>query len=137
MDSKVMEIRIKKWIAVLEEQARSGLTKNEWCAVNGIERTSFFRWQRRVRSYLLEHGDNAGRLQAPAVNNQRDHGCFVELSHSRETNPVTAASGERLVDTSQAPHPLCIFYGGFSVHVSGAVDEGQLSAVLRAMKHAD
>ena len=137
MDSKIMEIRIRKWIAILQEQTRSGLTKKEWCAINGIEKTSFFRWQRRVRSYLLEHVDDADRLQAPAVNSQKDQACFVELSHSQEAPPAIAASGEHLDGASQEPHPMSVFYGGFSVHISGAIDEAQLTAVLRAMKHAD
>lgn len=137
MDSKIMEIRVRNWITILQEQARSGLTKNEWCAINGIERTSFFRWQRRVRSYLLEHVDDADRLQAPAANNQKDQACFVELPHFQEAHPVMAASGEHPDGVSQEPHPLRVFYGGFSVHVSGAIDEAQLTAVLRAMKHAD
>ena len=54
MDPRVMELRIKKWIPVIEEQAKSGMSKKEWCAMHGINRTSFFRWQKRVRKYLLD-----------------------------------------------------------------------------------
>ena len=49
MDPRVIELRIKKWIPVIEEQAKSGMSKKEWCAMHGINRTSFFRWQKRVR----------------------------------------------------------------------------------------
>ena len=52
MDPRVMELRIKKWIPVIEEQAKSGMSKKEWCVMHGINRTSFFRWQKRVRKYL-------------------------------------------------------------------------------------
>lgn len=136
MDSEVMEFRIKKWIAILEEQASSGLSKREWCNVNGIEKTAFFRWQRRVRAYLLEQGDDNNRLLfSSANNNPGDHGCFVELSQSRNTRK--AILRECPEDASREAHAMCVFYGGFSVHVSGAVDEGQLAAVLRAMKYAD
>ncbi len=31
MDAKVMEIRLKKWMPIFEEQAKSGLSKNAWC----------------------------------------------------------------------------------------------------------
>jgi hypothetical protein len=30
MDPRVMELRIRQWIPVFEEQAKSGLNKNEW-----------------------------------------------------------------------------------------------------------
>lgn len=53
MDPRVMELRIKKWIPVIEDQAKSGMSKKEWCAMHGINRTSFFRWQKRVRSTSL------------------------------------------------------------------------------------
>ncbi len=53
MDPRVMELRIKKWIPVIEEQAKSGMSKKEWCVMHGINRTSFFRWQKRVRKYSL------------------------------------------------------------------------------------
>ena len=137
MDASVMDIRIRKWIALLEEQAKSGMSKNDWCAVNGIERTSFFRWQRRVRSYLLEHRDETGWLQAPAVDKQLEQGGFVELPHSQMNKSAIAPSGHKQDEMSQENHPLCVFYGGFSVQISGAVDERQLTTVLRAMRHAD
>ena len=38
MDPRVMELRIRQWIPVFEEQAKSGLNKDEWCIINGINR---------------------------------------------------------------------------------------------------
>ncbi len=38
MDPRVMELRIKKWIPVIEEQAKSGMSKKEWCVMHGINR---------------------------------------------------------------------------------------------------
>ena len=56
MDPRVMELRIKKWIPVIEEQAKSGMSKKEWCVMHGINRTSFFRWQKRPHStHHLSH----------------------------------------------------------------------------------
>lgn len=136
MDSRVMDLRIRKWITILEVQANSGMNKKEWCDVNGIERTSFFRWQRRVRSYLLEHEGDRGQLQIPAGNKEMERGCFVELPRSQDSNSMMAASMPHYDDASQETHSMCVSYGDFSVHVSGAIDEGQLAAVLRAMKHA-
>ena len=42
MDAKIMELRIRKWLTIFEEQAKSGLSKREWCKKNGIKRWEFF-----------------------------------------------------------------------------------------------
>ena len=54
MDAKVMEIRLKKWMPIFEEQAKSGLSKNAWCERNGIRKWEFYERQRECRRYLLE-----------------------------------------------------------------------------------
>ena len=46
MDSAVMEQRLKQWMPIFEEQAGSGLNKQDWCTTNGIKRAAFFKWQR-------------------------------------------------------------------------------------------
>ena len=71
MDPRVMELRIKKWLPIMEAQANSGMTKKEWCAQNGIERTSFYRWQRRVRTYLIAFACSAMSICAVRI-------CFVK-----------------------------------------------------------
>lgn len=137
MDPKVMEFRIKQWIPVFEEQARSGLNKDEWCIINGISRGAFFRWQKRVRSYLLEHGGIADPVQVPAVNEQTDTGCFVELPCSQSPGPGISALKNLPDDYPEETAPISIHYGAFSINVNGNVDERQLTAVLRAMKNVD
>ena len=78
MDQKIMEVRIKRWIPLIAEQANSGLSKKEWCSQNGIERTSFFRQQKRVRSYLLEHQESE-EASLPVLKQNENDEKFVEL----------------------------------------------------------
>ena len=139
MDPRVMELRIRQWLPVFEEQAKSGLNKDEWCIINGINRGSFFRWQRRVRSYLLEHGigGNTGQLQVPDANEPTDNECFVELPCPKTAVPGIASLRNLQDDILNDAAPISICYGGFSVRVDGVVDEEQLTAVLRAMKNVD
>ena len=77
MDQKIMEVRIKRWIPLIAEQANSGLSKKEWCSQNGIERTSFFRWQKRGRSYLLEHQESE-EASLPVLKQNENDEKFVE-----------------------------------------------------------
>ena len=58
MDSKVMELRLKQWIPIFEQQSKSGLNKQEWCKLNNINRSVFFKWQGILREYLLEKNEN-------------------------------------------------------------------------------
>lgn len=137
MDPRVMELRIRQWIPVFEEQAKSGLNKDEWCIINGINRGSFFRWQRRVRAYLLEHGENTNQLQVPGISEQTDNECFVELACSQTGIPGMAALRNLRDDIMEDTSPVSIHYGEFSININGEVDERQLAAVLRAVKNAD
>ena len=137
MDPRVMELRIRQWIPVLEEQARSGLTKDEWCIINKISRGSFFRWQRWVRSYLLEHGENAGQLQAEGVNEQTTDEYFVELPRSQAVVPGLAALRSLHDDGWDKTAPISIHYGDFLINIRAGVNEDQLSTVLRAIRNAD
>lgn len=135
MDPRVMELRIKKWIPLIEEQAKSGMTKDEWCAMHGIERTSFFRWQKRVREYLLAQCEaQSPQLPSSVPSNSNEVG-FVELS-SAQCSPAGMAQqrcGETIPSCSVPPF-ISIRYGGFSIDLNDGVDEKQLSMVLRVLK---
>ena len=139
MDPMVMELRIRQWIPVLEEQAKSGLSKDEWCILNGINRGSFFRWQRRVRLYLLEHGEpgSTGKLQVSGVNIPKNNEYFVELPCPQDVVPGIASLRDLHDDISDDTAPISIRYGGFLVHIDGMVDEEQLTTVLRAIRSVD
>lgn len=134
MDSRVMELRIKKWIPVIEEQAKSGMTKNEWCAMHGIERTSFFRWQKRVRAYLLEQCA-AHPSELPSSIPSDNEVSFVEIPSIQDPSVGTAARRHvEIVQTSGVSPSISIWYGGFSIDLNGGVDEEQLSTVMRVLK---
>ena len=45
MDKKVMDIRLKSWIPIFEAQARSGLSKKDFCLQNNFCRGTFYKWQ--------------------------------------------------------------------------------------------
>lgn len=124
MDSKVLELRIEQWIPLIQEQANSGLNRKERCSLNGIERTSFFRWQKRVRSYLFEHQEPEGS-NLPVLKQCKD--CkdgerFVELPSTRAAlaGVYHARSEYRSEGNDYSIH---IHYGGFSISLTGEVDE--------------
>lgn len=136
MDPRVMELRIKQWISVFKEQANSGMNKDEWCILNGINKTSFYRWQKRVRTYLLEQQGSEEAAVSVLTQNADTVG-FVEL-------PSTKGSLAGAYNTRSGYHSggndksaIRIHYGDFSISLDGEVDERQLSSVLRALRHVD
>lgn len=136
MDPKILELRIKQWIPLIQAQADSGLSKKEWCILNGIERTSFFRWQKRVRSYLLEQQNQDG-LELPVLKQRKDDESFVELPSAQTA--LAGAHNARIEYRSEGSDysSIHIHYGGFSISLTGEVDERQLSSVLRVVRHVD
>ena len=140
MDTRVMELRIKQWIPLIEEQAKSGISKDEWCAMHGINRTSFFRWQKRVREYLLDQCDvqcENQPSQLPPSTTSGETG-FIEIPSTQVSlvemkEPAKRHAGD-IVACGRSP--ISIRYGGFTIDLGSDVDMEQLSTVLRVIKHA-
>jgi len=133
LDSKVMELRLKQWIPILEEQARSGLSKKDWCELNGIKRSAFFKWQKELRKTLLEKNKNMYQEQSSSELALHTAPDFVEItptgsSQQTSLNDCCVLSG----DFTPAPS-ISIRCGKFVVEVNTDVSEQLLSKVLKVM----
>lgn len=128
MDQRVMQLRAEQWKSLLEAQANSGLTKSKWCEENNVPRCQFFRWQRKLRAEALA-------AQQPTAASPAEP-AFAELDIPSENQvisfrPAPAGCG----GSSSTVRITC---GRFSVEVSaGEIDVCFLSAVLKAVSHAD
>ena len=89
-----------------------------------------------MRSYLLEQ-QSLGGTELHVLKQDRDDENFVELP----TTQVTLAGAyhtQNNYPSGGSDYPsIQIHYGGFSINLSGMVDERQLSSVLRVVRHAD
>jgi len=124
MDSRVMELRLKEWMPIFEEQAKSGLNKQDWCEQNGIKRAAFFKWQRECRAYLLSKQELVAVDKEPA---------FVEISCTQNEADISKASVDAnpVMDSSS----IVIACKGFSISVNGTVDEMNLAKVLKVISY--
>ena len=146
MDRFVMNIRLESWIPIFEEQIKSGLSKNEFCKQNGISRCGFYKWQRIFREKLAREAgylDENSNPAQPFNDSLSEKPTFFELT----TTPPTDCAMESIAcrakeascisaGTTTSPAVLSVTYGGFTINVSGNVDEENLLSVLRAVKHA-
>ena len=137
MDKKVMDVRLKSWLPVFEEQARSGLTKKAFCEKNNIKRGDFFYWQRMAREYLLaQRGEITSVNESPAKQESNEE--FYEITTSSNiTNPPAEINSKHYKSVVQMPSSIRISYGGFTIEMHGEVNEPALCAILKAVKHAD
>ena len=138
MDPRVMELRIKQWIPIIEEQAKSGISKGEWYTMHSIDRTTFFRWQKRVRAYLLDQWqDQSSQLPSST---QTEEISFVEFPSTQGALMEIPGQAEPCTGNKAAcscSPSIRIRYGDFSIDLGNGVDEQQLSTVLRVIKHAE
>lgn len=128
MDAKVMEIRLKKWMPIFEEQAKSGLSKNAWCERNGIRKWEFYERQRECRRYLLEKDKDlkdVSEVTSPIPS-------FVELPAETEGVVTSAAAST----TKEEPGHIEVACGKFGVSITGEVNERMLAMVIREIYHA-
>ena len=128
MDAKVMEIRLKKWMPIFEEQANSGLSKNAWCERNGIRKWEFYERQRECRRYLLKK-DNDLKDVSEVISLIPS---FVELP----TETGAAVSPDKESATQGSLGHIEVTCGKFGVSITGEVNERMLAMEIREIYHA-
>ena len=133
MDSRVMELRLKQWIPIFEEQAKSGLNKKEWCRQNDVKRDAFFKCQKELRKYLIEKGDNNIRDEHSTEFLAPTEPDFVELEPSIPT--VRSSMNACCVRSSgnSRASSISIRYGKFSIDLKDDVNERLLSKIIKVM----
>lgn len=143
MDKKVMDLRQMNWVAVFEAQAKSGLSKCEFCRQNDIPEGAFFRWQNKLRKQLIREQESLQNTKpVPAAIQQSNEStpAFFEISPAKITSPDTEFSIDSLdydyPPEINIPPTVSIGYEKFSIKLSGAVSPAVLSTVLKAVKNA-
>ena len=128
MDAKVMEIRLKKWMPIFEEQAKSGLSKNAWCERNGIRKWEFYERQRECRRYLVKK-DKDLKDVSEVISLILS---FVELP--AETGAAVSPDKESVTQGSSGN--IEVTCGKFGVSITGEANERMLAMVIREIYHA-
>lgn len=47
------DVRLAKWLPIIQECATSGLSKAAWCEANDVNPKKLYYWQRKVRTALM------------------------------------------------------------------------------------
>lgn len=132
MNKKTMKLRLEQWMPIFEEQARSGMGKDEWIKANGIKRWEFYKRQRECRSYLIESAESGKEI--PVNTDALPE--FFELPSNLPAVVETETPVNTMSDLVCPPGHIDITCGRFNIKLDGAVDESTLKAVIKAVAHA-
>ena len=136
MDQKVHEVRLQKWMEIMQECASSGMTKSAWCKQAGIRRRQFFYWQKRLQQYALqklsEGKEQVAGIEPLPVQRQQPLG-FCEIT--TVTVPKETETSESM-STFGFQAEMSIQTGGYNILIGNNVSEKALSTVLAVIGHA-
>lgn len=131
MDTDAQVTRLRQWARLVDEAEASG-NKADWCRERGIPYKTYFNWQRHVRSYIREHGENS--LDAdndflptgvPGRTDLVDVTSSLRAKAARPSNPAPALQPE-----------LMIQYGDFQLFIGNDITESALATVLKVIRNA-
>ena len=63
MDKSTSDVRLARWLPIIEECAASGMPKKDWCKEHNIELKKFYYWQRKARSALSTESTSLSTIQ--------------------------------------------------------------------------
>lgn len=127
MDANTMKLRVEQWMPIFEAQARSGMTKSQWCDENGIRRWEFYERQRECREYMLKTSEPQNQLTALPPQQG-----FFEL-------PVVSAGetgNEAHNNPSDTNGHICVECGKFRINIDGRINKETLMTLIRAVANA-
>ena len=130
MDAKVMKQRLKQWMPIFQEQAKSGLGKDQWCRENGIRRWEFYQRQKECREYLIETSGSEQVL--PVVPESLPE--FFELPAA--VNPDHDLFPVQCKDSENQDGHIVIKYDSFDISLTGAINPDTLTTLIKAVRHA-
>lgn len=96
MDVQVVthEVRLQKWISIVETCRGSGKTIKAWCAENGINLKSYYYWQRKVCLETCREITTVQKFMPEIVSNNGKT-VFAELSIPENNTGKIAVNVQR------------------------------------------
>ena len=108
MEKQALAVREQQWYQTITTAKQSGQSIKSWCAENGVSLSSFYSWQRKMRSALL----------------QQESVQFEELSPS---SPKTS---------SDVSARIVVQIRDVTVELPADLPSGQISGIIRGIRNA-
>ena len=127
MDAKTAEIRYQRWVQVIQDWSKSGLSKRDYCQQNEIDEKHFYYYQRRIRAIIAAQGERpalpegSSGLAANSVGQHSNRPQIVKLRF-----PEMAEASASMISFS---------VNGMSFSVPEAIPASFLAKLLEAVSH--
>ena len=128
MDARTAEIRYQRWVQVIQDWSKSGLSKRDYCQQNEIDEKQFYYYQRRIRAII------AAQAEVPAL----PEGSFSKAAASsvepQSNRPQIVKL--RFPGTGQANTSMISFsVNGMGFSVPETIPASFLAKLLEAASH--
>ena len=128
MDAKTAEIRYQRWVQVIQDWSKSGLSKRDYCQQNEIDEKQFYYYQRRIRAIIAAQDEVPGLPEgsfsvaaASSVEQQSNRPQIVKL---------------RFPGMAEAKAPMISFsINGMNFSVPETIPASFLAKLLEAASH--
>ena len=127
MDITTAEIRYQRWVQVIQDWSKSGLSKRDYCQQNAVDEKKFYYYQRRIRAIIAEQNERpalpegSSGLAASSVRQQNNHPQIVRLRF-----PGRAQANASMISVS---------VNGMSFSVAENIPASFLAKLLEAASH--
>ena len=116
------EAAIPMWQARIKACRSSELNVKEWCAANGIDRRTYYKWESLC-------------LARASQDTSKETGALVESHSMIQINPTSLPSKVEspIVPITTAPAELVIHYGCVSMDISSQMPVARIAELVSAL----
>ena len=127
MDAKTAEIRYQRWVQVIQDWSKSGLSKRDYCQQNEIDEKQFYYYQRRIREII------AAQAEWPALP-EGSYGLTASTAGQQTNRPQIVKL--RFPGMGQANASMISFsVNGMHFSVPETIPASFLAKLLEAVSH--
>ena len=128
MDAKTAEIRYQRWVQVIQDWSKSGLSKRDYCQQNEIDEKQFYYYQRRIRAII------AAQAEVPALPEGSFSVAAASSVEQQSNRPQIVKL--RFPEMGQANASMISFsVNGMNFSVPEAIPASFLAKLLEAASH--
>lgn len=135
MGQQVHFRRLQEWAKLVLEAENSG-NKKAWCKENGIAYRKYQYWQKLVREYILEYGDDSLSEEGASLPARTGPQQLVDITPAVKDAPKQSVSSADPSSNGMVQPQLMLQYGDFRLYVGNTISEDVLMTVLKAVRNA-
>jgi len=124
------QIRLKEWSNIIQNRIQSGMSVQDFCKSNGLSTDSFYYYQRKLRTRIIE---DSGFVELPPVPTQTnaDSGSSTEECNK----PEGSKRPDQICDRFSTE--MIIRTGDAEICINRSTPKSLISEVLEVLKDAE